>query len=171
MKMPKVLALAIGGGMLVVPAIEQDKAPFEPRASLELKLPSTVLPFSLGQVLNYFNQAFGKQSFGVDERTFVYTDRANLDEIVTITVSDLDTGLAVVLLATGNYGVNYMREFFEAPFFLLTETEQFYKFLEQGPGIRSITLQRFKVQMSISHTGSLIVAALEFSPPKSTDLS
>ena len=130
-----------------------------------------MLPFSLGQVLNYFNQAFGKQPFRVDERTFVYTDRANLDEIVTITVSDLDTGLAVVLLATGNYGVNYMREFFEAPFFLQKEIEQFYKFLEQGPGIRSITLQRFKVQMSISHTGSLIVAALEFSPPKSTDLS
>ena len=37
--------------------------------------------------------------------------------MVIITVSDLDTGLAIVLLATGDYGVNYMREFFEAPFF------------------------------------------------------
>jgi hypothetical protein len=164
MKMPTALALAIGGGMLFVPPVAQDKAPFEPTASVELRLPSTLLPFSLGQVLNYFNEAFGKQPFRIDERTFVYSDRENPDEMVIITVSDLDTGLAIVLLATGDYGVNYMREFFEAPFFLPQETEQFYAFLDQGPGVRSITLERFKVQMSISHAGGWIVAALEFGP-------
>ena len=164
MKMPKALALTLGGGMLLLPPIAQNDASSEPRASVELTLPSKLLPFSLGQVLDHFNEAFGKQPFRIDERTFVYTDRENPDEMVIITVSDLDTGLAIVLLATGDYGVNYMREFFEAPFFLRQETEQFYAFLDRGPGVRSITLERFKVQMSISHAGNWIVAALEFGP-------
>lgn len=162
--MPKALALAVGGGMLFVPQSAQAEPRSEPRASVELEAPSTLLPFSLGQVLGYFNEAFAKQPSRIDPRTFVYTDRENPDEMVIITVSDLDTGLAVVLLATGDYGVNYMREFFEAPFFLRQETEQFYAFLDRGPGVRSITLGRFTVQMSVSHAADWVIVALEFGP-------
>ena len=150
MKISKALALTVGGGMLLLPSVAQNDAPSEPRASAELTLPSSLLPFSLDQVLNHFNEAFEKRPSRIDERTFGYTDRENSDEMVIITISDLDTGLAIVLLATGDYGVNYMREFFEAPFFLREETEQFYKLLEQGPGV--------------SHAGSWLIAALEFGP-------
>ena len=167
MRIPKTLALEVAGGMFLLaplyPAGEQASGETKVSGDLSaLRLHS--LPFSLDQVLNHFNEAFGKRASRIDERTFGYTDRENPDEMVIITVSDLDTGLAIVLLATGDYGVNYMREFFEAPFFLREETEQFYKLLEQGPGVRSITLERFKVQMSISHVGSWIVAAMEFGP-------
>lgn len=164
MKMPKALGLAIGGGLLFLSPVAQLEVPSRPRASVELGLPSALLPFSLDQVLGYFNEAFGKQPFRIDERTFVYTDRENPDELVIVTISDLHTGLAVVLLATGDYWVNFMREFFEAPFFLRRETEQFYVFLDRGPGIRSITLDRFKIQMSISQAGDWIVVSLEFGP-------
>lgn len=164
MKMPKAVALAVAGGMLLLPSVAQNDARSEPTASVELGQPSSLLPFSIGQVLVHFNEAFGKQPSRIDERTFVYTDRENPDEGTIITVSDFDTGLAVVLLATGDYGVNYMREFFEASFFLRQETEQFYTLLDRGPGIRSITLERFKVQMSVSQVGNWIVVALEFGP-------
>jgi hypothetical protein len=164
--MLKALALAVGGGVLLLTLTAQTQVPSNPRASIELRLPSSLLPFSLDQVLSYFNEAFGKQPFRIDERSFVYTDRENPDETVMVTISDLPTGLAVVLLATGDYGVNYMREFFEAPFFLRAETEQFYAFLDRGPGIRAIALDRFEVQMSISHAGNWIVVALEFGPTR-----
>ena len=81
-----------------------------------------------------------------------------------ITVSDLEASLGVVLLATGDYGVNYIREFFEAPFFLRPESEQLYMLLDRGPGIRSVALERFNVQMRISEAGRWLVVALEFSP-------
>jgi hypothetical protein len=167
MRITKTLALAVAGGMFLLAPLYSagEQASGETKVSGDLSaLRLHSLPFSLDQVLNHFNEAFGKRASRIDERTFGYTDRENPDEMVIITVSDLDTGLAIVLLATGDYGVNYMREFFEAPFFLREETEQFYKFLEQGPGVRSITLERFKVQMSISHVGSWIVAAMEFGP-------
>jgi hypothetical protein len=164
MKMPKALALAVSGGVLFLPSGAQLEVRLEPSGSVELRLPSTLLPFSLAQVLRHFNEAFGKQPFRIDERTYVYVDRENPDETVIITVSDLDTGLAIVLLATGNYGVNYMREFFEAPFFLQPETEQFYTFLDRGPGIRSVALDRFRIELSISHATNWIVVAMEFRP-------
>ena len=164
MRMRKTLALVVGGGVLLLSPAAQLQVPSKPGASIELRLPSFLLPFSLAHILSHFNEAFGKQPFRIDERTFVYSDRENPDETVIVTVSDLTTGLAVVLLATGDYGVNYMREFFEAPFFLQAETEQFYALLDRGPGIRAITLDRFKIQMSISHAGNWIVVALEFGP-------
>jgi hypothetical protein len=168
MKMPKALALAVSGGVLFLPSRAQLEVRLEPRGSVELRLPSALLPFSLAQVLRHFNEAFGKQPFRIDERTYVYVDRENPDETVIITVSDLDTGLAVVLLATGNYGVNFMREFFEASFFLRSETEQFYTFLDRGPGIRSIALERFRIELSISHASNWIVVAMEFRPTQTS---
>jgi len=84
--------------------------------------------------------------------------------VAIITVSDLEASLGVVLLATGDYGVNYIREFFEAPFFLRPESEQLYMLLDRGPGIRSVALERFNVQMRISEAGRWLVVALEFSP-------
>jgi len=170
MKIRKTLALAAAGGMFLLPPLAYDpageQAPAETRVSVDHSpLRLHTLPFSVGQVLDYFNEAFGKRPFKIDDKSFVYTDRGNPDEVAIITVSDLEASLGVVLLATGDYGVNYIREFFEAPFFLRAESEQLYILLDGGPGIRSVALERFNVQMRIiSEAGRWLVVALEFSP-------
>ena len=169
MKIRKTLALAAAGGMLLLPPLANDPAdeqsPSETRVSVDHSpLQLHTLPFSVGQVLDYFNEAFGKRPFKIDDKSFVYMDRGNPDEVAIITVSDLEASLGVVLLATGDYGVNYIREFFEAPFFLHRESEQLYTLLEGGPGIRSFALERFSVQISISESGRWLVVALEFRP-------
>ena len=164
MKKPRSLACAVSGGLLFLPPPSFSETPPKPQTSVELRLPSTLLPFSLDQVLRHFDEAFGKRPFRLDERSFVYSDRENPDEVVIITVSDLYTGLVIVLLTTGNYGINYMREFFEASFFSRSETEQFYIFLDRGPGIRSLALDRFAIQMVISSAGNWVIVSLEFRP-------
>ena len=169
MKIRKTLALAAAGGMLLLPTLANDPAdeqsPSEARVSVDHSpLRLHTLPFSVGQVLDYFNEAFGKRPFKIDDKSFVYTDRENPDEVVIITVSELESRLGVALLATGDYGVNYIREFFEARFFLRPEIEQLYMLLDRGPGIRSVALERFYVQMRISEAGRWLVVALEFSP-------
>jgi hypothetical protein len=169
MKIRKTLALAAAGWMLLSPPIAYDPAgeqsPAETRVSVEHSpLRLQTLPFSVGQVLDYFNEAFGKRPFKLDDKSFVYTDRGNPDEVAIITVSDLEASLGVVLLATGDYGVNYIRQFFEAPFFLRAESEQLYMSLDGGPGIRSVALERFNVQIRISEAGKWIVVALKFRP-------
>ena len=169
MKIRKTLALAAAGGLLLLPPLAYDpageQAPVETRVSIDHSPRLHTLRFSVGQVLDYFNEAFGKRPFKIDDKRFVYTDRGNPDEVATITVSDLEASLGVVLLATGDYGMNYIREFFEAPFFLRAESEQLYILLDGGPGIRSVALERFNVQMRIiSEAGRWLVVALEFRP-------
>ena len=163
------LALAAAGGMLFLRPLAYD--PTGEQTSCETKVsidrsPRELnsLPFAVGQVLGHFNEAFGKRPFKVENKSFVYTDRENPDEVAIITVSDLEASLGVVLLATGDYGVNYIREFFEAPFFIRQESEQLYILLDRGPGVRSVALERFNVKMSISIAGRWIVVALEFRP-------
>jgi hypothetical protein len=109
MKIRKTLALAAAGGLLLLPPVAYD--PTGERASVDQSpFWSHTLPFTVRQILDYFNEAFGKRPFKIDGKSFVYTDRDDPDEVVIITVSDLEASLGVVLLATGDYGVNYMRE-------------------------------------------------------------
>ena len=169
MKMLKTLALAVAGGLLVLSGFTYypagDQSPAEDRASLEHPRPRlTALPFSLGQVLDYFNEAFGKRPFKNDDGSFVYVDRENSDETAIVMVSEFETNLDLVLWATGDYGVNYIREFFEAPFFLRAESEQLYRLLDGGPGVRSLALERFNVQMRVAEAGRWVHVALQFRP-------
>jgi hypothetical protein len=93
MKLRKTLALAAAGGMLLLPPLAYDpageQAPAETRVSVDHSpFRLHTLPFSVGQVLDYFNEAFGKRPFKIDHKSFVYTDRENPDEVGIITVSD-----------------------------------------------------------------------------------
>jgi hypothetical protein len=168
MKIRTTLTLVAAAGVFLLPplaygpAVEQ--GPAAGRVSVDHSVRLHSLPFSLAQILDYFNEAFGKRPFKTGHKSLVYTDRENPDEVAIITVSDLESKLGVALLATGDYGVNYIREFFEAPFFLRPESEQLYMLLEGGPGIRSFALERFSVQISISESGRWLVVALEFRP-------
>jgi hypothetical protein len=72
--------------------------------------------------------------------------------------------MGVTLLTGGDWGVDYIREFFEAPFFLKAESEQLYGLLDSGPGARSATLSRFQVKIDVSETREWIVIKTEFEP-------
>ena len=76
------------------------------------------------QVLSYFNDAFGKPAYKVHDNTFVYIEGNGSDEAVTIAIPATQRQIAVTLVTRGDRGVNYIREFFDAPFFLRSESEQ-----------------------------------------------
>ena len=175
MKIRKTLALAAAGGLLLLPPLasilRESKLPTETRVSVDrspLRLHN--LPFSVGQVLDYFNEAFGKRPFKIDAKSFVYTVRGNPDEVAIITVSDLEASLGIVLLATGDYGVNYIREFFEAPFFLRAESEQLYMLLDGGPGIRRTLLSDSTFKCAFPRRGDGSSSHSRSARPISTDL-
>jgi hypothetical protein len=169
MRIAKILALAVAGGMVLLPTryLAEEQPAAETNVSTDLSShPLYPLPFSFDRVLAYFNKVFGERPSKSDAGSYAYIDLDNPHEVVIITVTELQTSLGVVLFATGDYGVKYLREFFEAPFFLRAETEQLYKLLERGPGIRSVSLERFTMQMSIAAVEGWIVVAIEFSPPQ-----
>ena len=72
MRIPKTLALAVAGGMFLLAPLDPagEQASRETKVSGDLSpLRLHCLPFSLDQVLNHFNEAFGKRPSRIDERT------------------------------------------------------------------------------------------------------
>jgi hypothetical protein len=122
------------------------------------------LPFSFQQVLSCLDDAFQKPGYKLQDNIYAFIQGNGADEPIVMTISAMGPKIAVTVTTTGDWGVNYMREFFEAPFFLRSETEQFYTLLDAGPGARSATLGRFQVKIDVLETREWIVIRSEFSP-------
>jgi hypothetical protein len=169
MKKPNLLAAALGllGAVLMLfPCPTAAKsADFSdiPQLARTSRFSPGVLPFSFNQVLNYFDDAFQKSGYRVQDHFYLFTAGAP-DELVTIAVYSTGQKIGVALLSGGDWGVNYIREFFEASFFLKAESEQLYALLDSGPGTRSATLSRLQVKIDVSETHEWIVVRAEFEP-------
>ena len=114
-----------------------------------------------------FENAFGKPAYKVHDKTFVYIEGNAPDEAVTVAVSATERKIAVTVIAGGDWGVNYIREFFEAPFFLRSESERLYTLLDANPSAGAAALDRFDVKIDVFKTREWIVIGTEFEPPGS----
>jgi hypothetical protein len=123
------------------------------------------LPFSFAQVVNYFDVAFEKP--GHITRSYIreYVENNAVGEYTAIVVSSAGQKIRVALVTNGDWGVSYIREFFEAPFFLQSETEKLYTLLNAAnPSARYAKVGRFDVQIEVSETPRSIVITAEFGP-------
>jgi hypothetical protein len=123
---------------------------------------SHALPFSFEQVLSYFDDAFGRPAYKIHDNTFVYIEGNAADEAVRIAVSATERKIAVTVITGGDWGVNYMREFFEAPFFFRSESEQLYALLYANSSAGAVALDRFDVKINVFKTREWIVIGMEF---------
>jgi hypothetical protein len=160
------LAGAVLLGTLVVPlshaGTKTSAASKEPQSTGVSVVDVRPLPFSFEEILSYFDDAFEKPAYRVQNNTSVYVEGNAPDDSVVIAISAAERKIAVTLLANGDWGVNYIREFFEAPFFLRSESEQLYALLYANPGGRSATLGRFDVEIDVFETRNWIVVTAEF---------
>ena len=122
------------------------------------------LPLSFQQVLRCLDDAFQKPGYKIQDNIYVFIQGSGTDEPIVMTISAMGPKIAVTVTTTGDGGVNYMREFFEAPFLFRSETEQLCALLNAGPGVRLATLGRFQVKMDVLETREWIVIRSEFSP-------
>ena len=125
------------------------------------------LPFSFDQILSYFDNAFERPAHRVQDSTRVYIEGNAPDESIVMAISSRERKIVVTLITNGDWGVNYIREFFEASFFLRSESEQLYALLNAKPGARSATLGRFDVEIDVVETREWIIITAEFGPPGS----
>jgi len=122
------------------------------------------LPFSFDQVTRYFDDAFEKPGRTVRNNMREYVERNAFDEYAAIVVSGRRQQIKVALVTNGDWGVNYIREFFEAPFFLRSEKEQLYTLLNANPSARYANVGRFDVRIEVLETYQWIVISVEFGP-------
>jgi hypothetical protein len=170
MKKRNLLAAAaglLGTGLLFLPcptAAKSADCRDIPRLAQTSRFSPGLLPFSFNQVLSYFDDVFQKSGYRAQDHFYLFIEGGAPDELVTIAVYSTGRKIGVTLLSGGDWGVNYIREFFEAPFFLRAESEQLYALLAAGQGARSATLSRFQVKIDVSETREWIVIRAEFEP-------
>lgn len=138
-----------------------------PQSAVVSVLDFRPLPFSFDQVISYFDDAFERRAQRIQNNTCVYIEGNAPDESVIMAISSRESKIVVTLITNGDWGVNYIREFFEAPFFLRSESEQLYALLHANPGARSATLGRFDVEIDLVETREWIILTAEFGPPGS----
>jgi hypothetical protein len=146
------VALGILGMPLWCAATKWSDFSETPHSATRSSLSSHSLPFSFEQVLSYFDDAFEKPAHKVHDNAFVYIENDAQDEAVTIAISATERKISVTLIARGDFGVNYIREFFEAPFFLGSESEQLYALLDVNPSAHAAALGRFDAKIDVFET-------------------
>jgi hypothetical protein len=134
-------------------------------------LAAKALPFSFDEVVGYFHCLFGNPTFKADDRFFVFVDSNSSDESLIIAISSVEQKVSILCLATGDFGVNYIREFFEAPFFREAETERFYALLAAGLGTRSAEFGRFSTDTAIIEMRGWIIVQMEFRPSEGVGIN
>ena len=158
------LVTAFAGLVLLSFSAWAAASPNAARSTPSAQLAAQALPFSFDEVVAYFHHVLGNPSFKVNDRLFVFVDSDNLDESLTIAISSVEQKISILLLTTGDFGLNYIREFFEAPFFREAETERFYAILAAGFGTRSTEFARFSTDTGIFEMQGWIILNMEFRP-------
>jgi hypothetical protein len=156
----------IAGGFIVTWSLS-DGLPIWPAAATAPSQTVTVgalrLPFTFQDVVRHFEDAVGP----AQERSNVQaafrggTLGENFYEIVA---SRHGSDLLLRIQVNDNYGMNLVREFFEASFFDWRESEQFYALLDGRSGSRAVTMPRFHVLWESGTRGEVTTISMTFSP-------
>jgi hypothetical protein len=165
-------AVLVGTSLMVL-------SPAGSKSSAASKAPQSVgesvsdfrpLPFSFDQVVSYFDDAFERSARRMPDGTCVYIEGNTPDESIIMAVSSRESKIVITLLTNGDWGVNYIREFFEAPLFLRAESEQLYTLLYANPGAGAAALGRFDVEIDVVETREWIIITAEFGSPGSYEV-
>jgi hypothetical protein len=165
-------AVVVGTSLMVLwPAGSKSSAASKAPQSMSVSVSDfRPLAFSFDQVVSYFDDAFERSARRMPDETCVYIEGNAPDESIILAVSSRESKIVITLLTNGDWGVNYIREFFEAPFFLQSESEQLYALLYANPGARGATLGRFDVEIDVVETREWIIITAEFGSPGSYEV-
>jgi hypothetical protein len=158
------MALAFAGWQLrnKVPALSS--IPIARTSTGEYSPPAHELPFSLEAVVQYFEMSLGEAPKERSANHAVFTGGRTGDGSFTISAAGLGSEIFVKFTVTDDYGMNLVREFFEAPFFQRTESEQLYILLYMGDGLRWLRLPRFDVVFEFATDSENTTVVLLFVP-------
>ena len=149
----------------------RDKLPAGfPFAAVERSVPreipkiATQLPFTFEDVTKYFQESLAHPP---QEKRFnyaVFRSGDGIDYFYTVAISSSGPDLLVKFQVVDDYGMNIVREFFEAPFIQRKESKQLHALLYMGSGIRTINLPRFVVVFEYDNRSESTTVSLMFSP-------
>lgn len=144
--------------MIAVSAAAAPIGPIEPAAPLEYS-----------KVIQLFTRMTGVKPTPLHPLCAVFSlgelfRRSDHVESVIVVTEDAPN-FAVSFLISGNHGMNFVSEFFEAPFFTRAESEEFYRILYGPPGTTTEKFTHFTLTFSRLDTPEWRFIAMSFAPP------
>lgn len=129
-----------------------------------------VEPLRFQPVVELFSRMTEIRPKKVHERCVVFAlgqaYKANDHVESIIIVTEDPPHLAVSFLVSGGYGMNFVSEFFEAPYFKRHESEEFHRLLYGPQGHSSARFDRYSVDFSRIETPEWHFISMSFGPPK-----
>lgn len=155
-------------GLIFAGLTIRDKVPFFGAQTIGLSRTTDVspqfLPFAYNDIVRYFEDALGFRAQEHFANQVVFHGGTTPDDFYTITVTRRGTDLLVNFSVVDDYGMNMVREFFEAPFFQRYESEQFYSMLNGRDVTRMLHMPRFNVLFEYNSPGLAANINMIFSP-------
>lgn len=130
-------------------------------------------PISFKQVVEIFTRMTEVRPTRVHERCVVfslgqaYKRNDHVESIIVVTEDP--PRLGVSFLISGGYGMNFVSEFFEAPFFARNESEEFYRLLNAPQGHSGARFSRYSVDFSRIETPEWHFISLSFGPTRALE--
>ncbi len=129
------------------------------------------LPFTFDDVVDYFVQAL-EQTPTQRSPTYARFDGGSMREgLFSVMIERHEGQMLLRFHVIDDYGMNVVREFFEAPFFQSNESERLYGLLYAGEGMHSAKLSRFDVLCDYQTRPDETVITLFFSTPPQQERS
>lgn len=126
-------------------------------------------PLPFAPVVKYFAKVTGARPWKVHDQCIVFSlsepSVAKDHHECLIMVTADPNRLAVSFLVSGEFGMNFVREFFESPFFGASETAAFYATLGTPPGSTTYSADRFTVEITRAETPEWMFLSMSFGPP------
>ncbi|MGZ4982879.1 MAG: hypothetical protein ACXWAX_08715 [Chthoniobacterales bacterium] len=122
------------------------------------------LPFSFENVVRYFEDTLATSPQERLMNQVIFRGGTRDENFYTITITRRGPELLVAFNVIDDYGMNLVREFFEAPFFQSRESQEFYALLSSQNGTRSVSLPRFNLLFDYSSRGLDANVTMIFSP-------
>lgn len=126
-------------------------------------------PIDFERTVTLFRKMTAVQPVRMHERSVVfalgqlYRRDDHVESVIIVTEDGPQT--SVSFMVSGGYGMNFVSEFFEAPFFTREESEQFYALL-YGPKEHTVAaFPRFAVDFTRVQTPAWHFISLTFAPP------
>lgn len=154
--MTSLVCIAIASALLIA----------EPRATPVAK----VAPLEFKTVVELFTKMTEVRPTKLHGRCVVFAlgeaYKANDHVESIIVVTEDPPRLAVSFMVSGGYGMNFVSEFFEAPYFERSESEECYRLLHGPQGHSSARFARSSLDFSRVETPEWHFISMSFGPPK-----
>jgi hypothetical protein len=134
-------------------------------SSAETPVPASSLPFSFADTVRHLSETLGSAPRERRNDHAIFETVTGAETTLQVAVTQQDSQMLLRFFIEDEHGMNAVRDFCKAPFFLPEERDLLYELLLAGEGIRCAFMPRFDVLCEYDMRPERTLVSFLFSPP------